>query len=136
MQTPSWKSWDATDPNREVPSERTISIFRNARTGTRYGICFGDLLPADYHVRDNGQIDLMIPGVEEKQDPVFTQWVSVHNLFAVVSFCIRHGLPRPPKEWNGVLPKWVSDLFGFHENKETPRGEKYLSNPSFDYFPR
>lgn len=128
----SWKSWDANNPNRIVPYGRTFSIFRDRNSGIRYGIYFGDLLPRDFSTLPTGQLECPVSGTEERKNPVFTNWVADHNIFATVSFCIRNGLPQPPTEWRWILPKWVYDLFKFHEGKDIR--SSYLSNPNFDYF--
>jgi len=125
-----WKSWDASDPDIRIPFPRTISIYRDKTTGIRYGIYFAEVLPLGYHVRDTGTIEVAIPGEEKGKNIVFTQWMSAHSLFGVVSFLVRAGLKRPPQDW--PLPKWVSDLFLFHEGKTIP--SSYMSNANFDYF--
>lgn len=128
---PEWREWDACDPNRSVPYRDTFSVFRDKRTGQRLGIHYGKLFPKGYHVKPNGQIDVVIPG-KKNNNPVFAQWVSCHTLMAYVSYCIRRGLPLPPTEWQGRIPHWIKAMFVFHGNRRIP--PDYLSDPDFDYF--
>lgn len=127
---PQWREWDARDPDGTVPHGDTFSVFRDKITERRLGIHYGKLFPKGYHVKPNGQIDVVIPG--KNNDPIFTQWVSCYTLMAHVSYCIRKGLPPPPMEWRGRIPHWIKAMFVFHGNRSIP--PDYLSDPDFDYF--